>query len=862
MALLIIAVSGCENPLGGKNSEVDGGYDAGLPPGGGGGTTPISVHIPFDAGSEVSYFISDSSKVEFVGGVARLKAAGQQDADNSPTQFGAATMSSTTWDAGNFVRLSATTNISELDPSWAPQWSHIVGYWKLNGTVGPITNGSVMPATVGTNGLAVRAGTLSYEAGKMSQVMAFQDGKDVMKVHAALPITNKYTFSFWIYINSFPATISAPISVGSGTGAGSSPSASLAWEIFFNQNYTSGGYPAYGINMVDVPSLKKSGTGVNTFTVNDLGRWHHIVFAFDSSASRKTKIYKDGRLLPAGLDQMDASFPAHDAFWVGGYRADTNGCCNTNGKTDEVAVWNTTLTDQEVEAIYNRQSAKYSGQIKSRVMDAFIAAQPWTSFGLTTTLPFYKELTGASGSETSTNYSQLQGDTPAIGDNNLMQNISGLWHFNESSGTSGAGSVQDQSGLVHNGTPTNTSFAMPGILSSSIYLGGSGFIGIPNTADLNNTASVTTVSAWVNTTVRNNGKVFSSWDGANGYQLYVNTAGKVTTWSDTGGALVGTAVVDDGSWHHLVAVWDGMNINLYVDGKLDASGARSFHAQTKDNQIGAQCSGAGSTSCGTYFDGRIDEVAIWKKALNTTEVLQLYRRGTNRLKYQVRTCASADCSDQDALVASGQGWKGPDNTQVSYFSELHNNTGINSSANPTGSVQTGSLNLLFSTFTSAGTGLSVSNNRYFQYRAILESDDQNNLCTYGGSPAPCSPELQSATVGPDHYDPAEQSVTSKTTLGVAYTTLDAGGFSETGGACSAGLRYALSGDGLTYYYWDGSAWATSSDYSTASSAAATSANLANFSTVAGSGTLQIKTYLKSNGTSTCQIDDLVVTGQN
>jgi len=143
-----------------------------------------------------------------------------------------------------------------------------------------------------------------------------------------------------------------------------------------------------------------------------------------------------------------------------------------------------------------------------------------------------------------------------------------------------------------------------------------------------------------------------------------------------------------------------------------------------------------------YFKGEIDEVAIWSRALHADEVKQLYRRGANRIKYQVRTCTAADCSDNAT-------WLGNDNTNGTYFSELHNYAPYNydvDNCSATNLILTGSPSLLFDCFTAALSNL--TSQQYFQYRAILESDDTSTNCDYGSGATWCSPELKSVEIKP------------------------------------------------------------------------------------------------------------------
>ncbi|MGC6426114.1 MAG: LamG domain-containing protein [Akkermansiaceae bacterium] len=92
--------------------------------------------------------------------------------------------------------------------------------------------------------------------------------------------------------------------------------------------------------------------------------------------------------------------------------------------------------------------------------------------------------------------------------------------------------------------------------------------------------------------------------------------------------ITGSANVNDGAWHHVVAVTlDGVGTRLYVDGVLDASADDSATAiaQSDDNNnvlwIG------GNPDRGRQFDGQIDDVAMWDRGLSDAEVAQIYAAG-------------------------------------------------------------------------------------------------------------------------------------------------------------------------------------------------------------------------------------------
>lgn len=84
----------------------------------------------------------------------------------------------------------------------------------------------------------------------------------------------------------------------------------------------------------------------------------------------------------------------------------------------------------------------------------------------------------------------------------------------------------------------------------------------------------------------------------------------------------GSTDVFDNEWHNVIAVYDGSEIRLYVDGKLDASAKAVAAVNTSGDPvyIGSRVS---STSSRNWI-GSIDEVRIYDRALEDSELLWLY----------------------------------------------------------------------------------------------------------------------------------------------------------------------------------------------------------------------------------------------
>jgi hypothetical protein len=95
--------------------------------------------------------------------------------------------------------------------------------------------------------------------------------------------------------------------------------------------------------------------------------------------------------------------------------------------------------------------------------------------------------------------------------------------------------------------------------------------------------------------------------------------------------------IKDGNWHHVVAVKSGGNLKIYVDNVENDSQSATFTGNFNSMVMRMGL----DTGEGTYFQGAVDECAYWDKALNTTEISQLYNSG-NGLQYPFTTAYTAD----------------------------------------------------------------------------------------------------------------------------------------------------------------------------------------------------------------------------
>lgn len=155
--------------------------------------------------------------------------------------------------------------------------------------------------------------------------------------------------------------------------------------------------------------------------------------------------------------------------------------------------------------------------------------------------------------------------------------------------------------------------------------------------------------------------------GNQGYSLWVN-AGIVIAKVGSGSSIVSITTshqVADGLPHLVVLTHDGANLSVYVDGLL-AQGNNTAAAAFPIGYGGITIFGLGmlhTVNTARYFNGTMDEVRLYDRALTPTEILYLYSIGSggvNRpqllpgnVNFAPAGIASAQAVGTPSLVLSG-----------------------------------------------------------------------------------------------------------------------------------------------------------------------------------------------------------------
>jgi len=209
----------------------------------------------------------------------------------------------------------------------------------------------------------------------------------------------------------------------------------------------------------------------------------------------------------------------------------------------------------------------------------------------------------------------------------LLQNLVSYWKMEGNSND-----VVDG----NNGTDTSITYGTSygKILQGTLFNGSSSYISIANNANINFLqSSPFTLSVWIKLGATTDQHIIDKQQNVTNEFNYCfivdgttqKLAFYVSKQNIAGTGILTNSAVTTGVWYHLVGISDGTNISLYLNGvQQGTTTAISFSGAT-------QCLATlyfGKFYNNTeYFNGDLDEVGIWNRALSSDEVLALYNSG-------------------------------------------------------------------------------------------------------------------------------------------------------------------------------------------------------------------------------------------
>jgi len=207
----------------------------------------------------------------------------------------------------------------------------------------------------------------------------------------------------------------------------------------------------------------------------------------------------------------------------------------------------------------------------------------------------------------------------------------GSWSFDEGAGTT----VYDSSGNGNNGTLINAPVWSAGEFGSALTFDGiDNYVEIPHGVTL--TSSNFTIEAWIylNSDINSTqarivskqetiSKSYSfgifgkGYGGSTGNQLLLSIGNGTTWWN-----FLSATHLSNQTWYHVAGTQEGTTSKIYINGQLDKNGTTL--TQTANNTgaltIGCQNQTTPATGAMFFFNGTIDEVRIYNRALSQQEI--------------------------------------------------------------------------------------------------------------------------------------------------------------------------------------------------------------------------------------------------
>ncbi len=490
-----------------------------------------------------------------------------------------------------------------------------IGYWKFNEGYGNTAHDSGPQKVHGT----ITNATWSND-GKFGKALSFNGSSASITLgNIAAYKTQSKTISFWAKPDT---TFSATTPVFANGGGNYYVGFATNGTMMASYNTTAG-------------TQQTSYSNINAVSVNE---WHHYMYVFNVSAENvDISFYVDGKLNKTVSYTTGYSSTYGTNFVIGSF----NGASLFySGLIDEVKIYNSALTAEEIKIDYNQNAATVlgSGGTDASGSASFAADRYYCLPGATTaSCSPIAEWTFEEGQGTTVNDrsgNSKTGTWSGLGNHWLSQGKVG-W----------AGSFNGSNDVVN----ISSGFDGPSVLSISLWFKTS------STGPLfgqSNQLPPTTSTSHIPT-------------------LWITPTGtlRAELWTGSINAITTSTAVNDDKWHHVTLVGNTSTQSLYVDGKLISSRNGTI-SQTwwTYSTIGAgyltTSRGATSDAWG-YFNGKIDQVRLYNYALSQAQIAWDYNKGKPIAHWKMDECQGAILHDSSGNGITGTISIGESGAQIS-----------------------------------------------------------------------------------------------------------------------------------------------------------------------------------------------------
>jgi len=239
----------------------------------------------------------------------------------------------------------------------------------------------------------------------------------------------------------------------------------------------------------------------------------------------------------------------------------------------------------------------------------------------------------------------------------------GWWPFD--------GNANDISGNGNNGLVYGSTLTTDRNLNtnSAYSFNGSSYISVANSALLSSLISEGTISLWTVSNFGGGSPICKSGSSLLGdFRIQHSTSN--VSFIINGKDYSINGIFPAGQWINIVMTYKNSTAKLYINGNLIGSLATPSNTYTID-RINSLDFGRDPWGSMEYHNGKIDDIGIWNKALDSNKVKQLYNATPCNLSYQLPQDTITSCNQDSVLLNAGVGftsynWSNGDSTQMTY----------------------------------------------------------------------------------------------------------------------------------------------------------------------------------------------------
>ena len=482
-------------------------------------------------------------------------------------------------------------------------------YWRMNGTSNQVDYAGNSPLTGDPGVTAGGTGAIQDD----TDTAAAFSGTDNGVADTSVAITGPTTFSAEAWVKTTSTSGGKIIGFGNTT---SGQSGSYDRHVYMTNN----GQIVFGV----YPNAVRTVSGPKSY--ND-DKWHHVVAQLSPAGM---VLYIDG--FKVGADTSVTGAQEYGGYWrVGG--DNLNGWPNQpsssffNGTIDEVAIYPSALTVAQVRDHYTKSG---------RTVD--LPAGPADNYG-----------------------KAVVADEPAL-----------FWRFDETTETNAADASNNSvQGIVAGGVTKGAASSVTAANKSYSFNGGDGTVGSSTAIEGPRTYSE---EVWFRTTTTGGGKLIGFGNNQSGFSnnydrhLYMENDGRLTfgVWTGQANTTTSPQSYNNGEWHQAVVTQSAGGMKLYVDSQLVGT-----NPQTDAQPYGGYWRVGGDTSwcCNSFFNGDLDEAAIYLSELSAERVRAHYVASPAAINAAPQAAFTETCTD-GSCAFDGRGSSDPDGSIASYAWEF------------------------------------------------------------------------------------------------------------------------------------------------------------------------------------------------